>query len=78
MSPQGGNEQQAIQKSEDMKWDDYHDQKEVQFNSPSTTIIEEIAEVPTFEYNDNDPYLYSALEFMYSEDSEDFNTMNRK
>lgn len=41
-------------------------------------IDEEIIEVPTFEYNENDPYLQSALEFMYSEDSEDFNTMTKK
>jgi hypothetical protein len=36
--------------------------------------------VPEFEYSvDPDPYLASAIEFMYSEDTEeDFNTMDKK
>ena len=31
-----------------------------------------------FDYSNDDPYLQSAIEFMYSEDTEDdFNTMDR-
>mgnify|MGYP000862487975 CR=1 FL=1 len=38
--------------------------------------IEEI-DLP-FDYDNDDPYLQSAIEFMYSEDTEDdFNTMDR-
>ena len=35
--------------------------------------------IPEFEYEEPDPYLATAIEFMYSEDTdEDFNTMDKK
>ena len=39
---------------------------------------EDVADVP-FDYLEDDPYLATAIEFMYSEDTEqDFNSMDRK
>lgn len=51
---------------------------EVTFKLTEEQNAQEVADVP-FDYLEDDPYLATALEFMYSEDTEqDFNSMDRK